>query len=220
MPVPSIPPEVLEAILVELPPQDAETIPTLLSCTLVSQDFAAVARSDLIWKPIVEHQWSGRAPLFVELSDEQDRQDLSEAFPEGDKTSLTLYGRLIKRPTIKRILDRHLEALLAEPTHKIPHVLAIVELGETNTFPRLDPLAFATSDEVNEEDWLARRYWARQARGAISRRKAIDVWKRIGEGWNDLEAFFKGVYAFSAFYGDQKNVVSISKRDCRFGPDL
>ena len=212
--MPAIPPEVLEEILLELPPQDAETLPALLACTSVSHTFSEVVKLDSIWKPIVAHRWSGRAPVFLELSDPQDRHDMLAAFPEGDNVPLSIYGRLVKRKAIKRIFDRHFEALLAEPTHQIPHVSALIELGETNIFPFLDWLAFVLTESDDEDDWLSRRDWAHQVRTAISRRKAIDVWKRIAEGWDGPEALIEGVYSFSAFYGDQSvDLVSSSKRE-------
>jgi hypothetical protein len=204
MPVAAIPPELVEAILRELPPSGSATIPTLLACTLVSHSFYSIATQDSLWSPIAHSCWTfGRLPTYARLSNEEDQRKMKLAFPEGQDSRRSILERITARPTIKRILTRHLEALLTEPANKIPHVLAIVELGETNAKPFLDELALMDNDELHPDDWLARRYWARQARGAISRRRAIAVWKRIGEGWDTTEAFYKGVFAFNAFRGDR-----------------
>jgi len=205
MPVPAIPPELVAQVLTQLPVDDAQTISTLLSCTLVSRSFSAIVKQDSIWKPVTRRRWiSGRTPLFVELADVEDQADMNLAFPIlQQKHSPTLYQSIVARPYIKRIIDRHLSALLTEPANKIPHILAIVALGEQNAMPFLDELAFITDDKLYPDDWLARRYWARQARGAITRRRAVDVWRRIGQGWTGPEAFAEGILAFSAFYGSQ-----------------
>ena len=201
--MPAIPPEVLEAILLELPPRDAETIPTLLACTLVSQLVHCVTvRLDRLWSAIARELWTfGRLPGYIRLSKKEDRRRMDRS--ALGKKSPTVYQRITARPVVKHIIDRHLEALLSKPSGKTPHILAIVELGEDNTFPFLDRLAFMQDDSIHPEDWLSRRHWARQARGAISRRKAIAVWKRIGDGWDGSEAFCEGVFALSAFYGSE-----------------
>ncbi|ORY88627.1 Mis6-domain-containing protein [Leucosporidium creatinivorum] len=204
MPVPAIPPKIVEEILKQLPPAEDDTVSTLLACTLVSHTFSAIAKLDSIWSGVASYCWIlGRVPVFVELSNEEDKAEMELAFPYREEKSCSVYQGILARPHIKRIINRPLAALLAEPTSKIPHVLAIVELGEQNTFPFLDELAFMTSDESYPEDWLARKYWARQARGAIWRRKAVDVWRRIGQGWDGVEAFCEGVFAFSAFRDSQ-----------------
>jgi hypothetical protein len=183
MPVLAMPPELVEAILHELPPSDSATIPTLLACTLVLHSFHPIATLDSLWSPVARSCWTfGRVPTNARLSNEEDQREMKLAFPQEQDSRPRILERIAARPTIKRILTRHLEALLAEPANKMPHVLAIVELGETNAMPFLDELAFMDTDELHPDDWLARRYWARQARGAISRRKAIAVWKRIGDG--------------------------------------
>ncbi|ORY47098.1 hypothetical protein BCR35DRAFT_336198 [Leucosporidium creatinivorum] len=164
MPVPAIPPELVEAILKELPPSDSATIPTLLACTLVSHSFYWIATQDMLWSPIARSCWTfGRVPTYARLSNEEDQREMKLAFPLQQASRQYILERIAARRTIKRILTRHLEALLAEPSNKIPHVLAIAELGETNAMPFLDDLAFMEDDELYPDDWLARRYWARQA---------------------------------------------------------
>lgn len=202
MPVPAIPPEIIAEILQKLPAGEDATIDTLFACMLVSSVFKATARLDSVWVPIVRCNGNlGHIPRYVALSNEQDKHELELTLKRKELSST--YDCILARSTFEEIVNRHLAALLAEPNHKIPHILAIAELGECNTFPVLDKLAFLQSGATQAEDWLARRYWARQVRGAISRRKAFDVWRRIGAGWDGVEAFCEGVFAFDAFHGSQ-----------------
>ncbi|ORY80744.1 hypothetical protein BCR35DRAFT_331806 [Leucosporidium creatinivorum] len=175
MPVPAIPPEIVEEILKQLPPDETfSTVTTLLACTLVSHDFAAIAKQDSIWGPIArDRSQLEREPTFVELTNQEDRKDMELGFP------------------------------IEPPANKIPHVLALAELGEVNAVGLLRSFIECDVDVIFPEDWLARRYWAKQALGLVLRKRAIEVWRRIGEGWDGAEAFAEGIFAFAVFRGTQ-----------------
>lgn len=201
MPVPAIPPEVVEEILKQPPIDDAETVPTLLSCTLVSHSFSSIAKRDSLWKPIVRKLWSyGRLPSYRRFSNKKDRAQFNRAFPPERRESPSVHERIVARTAVKGIVDRHLAYLLADMSNKIPHLLAIAEFGAETALPMLQKMAqMRKSDDQLPPDWLARRHWARQVRQAIARGEAVDVWKRIGERWDGTEAFCRGVSAFGAF---------------------
>ncbi|ORY88640.1 hypothetical protein BCR35DRAFT_329881 [Leucosporidium creatinivorum] len=200
MPVPAIPPEIVEEILEQLT-WGRTAHRDLLACSLVSRTFNVLSRADSIWKPIT------RRPVYVELSNEEDQRDMELAFPLERRDKPTIWESLLAWPKIIEIAYRHFDALLAEPTNKILHVLALVELGDQNLAFLIDSLALQKVEELKEKfpaDWMARRYWARQVRGVSSRREAVEIWKRIGDGWEGSEAFYEGIFAFGALYGKQE----------------
>ena len=190
MTTPDIPPELVESILQQLPAEDDETIPTLLACTLLSRAFSAISKLDSIWSEIARER--GGLFCYVRLSDQQDQCDMDLAFPLERRAMPTVHDRLIAGKHLKHIFNRHMDCLLSEPIHKIPHVLALVDLGRDNlsTFSRSADLG------KPRPDWMARDHWLGEAREAVARRDAVDVWRDIGRG---SERFSDGIFAFSAF---------------------
>lgn len=147
---PSLPPELLTAILLHLSPQDPLSFPTLLACSLVSSSFCALARQSAVWR--LHAHWK-RGNLLQPTEDAYQyfkRRTISdlEALSDVSRMACSGIGRL---PLLERVRTAHgeevVEALSRKPEEK----------GET---------------------WMTCRYWAEEARKGMARDIAVQIWKR------------------------------------------
>lgn len=147
---PTLPPELLTAILLHLSPEDSLSVPTLLACSAVSSTFCAIARQSTVWRPLAH--WK-RDKLLQPTEDAYQyykRRTISdlEALRDVSTMASSGVGRL---PLLERIRASHgeevVEALRRKPEEK----------GET---------------------WMVRRYWADEAQRGVARDAAVQIWKR------------------------------------------
>lgn len=182
----SLPPELISHILSLLSPSDPLTIPTLLTCTLVSRSFSALALSSPLWTPHALHRWQ------------------TPSRPEPDVFSYYKRRALLDREAIEKVHD-----LAGKANDRLADLERVVwDLGEevAGALRKLERVG----EEEEAEKWLSVRYWSRECRTALGRRKAIEVWKGIKEGGltgegdekegrEEEREFEEGVSAFTAF---------------------
>ncbi|KAL8287465.1 hypothetical protein RQP46_003323 [Phenoliferia psychrophenolica] len=69
----TVPDDVAHSILLQLDPQDLSTVPTLLTCRLVSRSFDTAAQSASVWRPLVQQRWTTGKPEFTKLPNASDQ---------------------------------------------------------------------------------------------------------------------------------------------------
>ncbi|KAK4700559.1 F-box protein 21, partial [Phenoliferia sp. Uapishka_3] len=194
-----LPPEIVIHILGFLPPDDPTSIPTILSCALVSRDFLDISLSSAVWSSHAASTWTRGSVL-------------------DNSTSPYTFYKLRARTDSK---VRQLVVNLALKTHsRLEDIEAIRKVG-LDALDALEGLKSVT-EEVEPEYWMSMRYWASSAWEAILRDEAGATWKRIAEetinGSERESSFEDGVLAFTAFRSSDPE--KVRTRFDRAMPDL
>ncbi|TKA50992.1 hypothetical protein B0A53_05684 [Rhodotorula sp. CCFEE 5036] len=200
----TLPPELVSLCLSHLNPTDRATVPTLLSCSLVSSSFRALATANSLWRPIADARFHKyRVPSRSRLEEfERDafRYYASRARKDQRATEIV---KEIQRPTDRIPLIEELRSNSALGS----------EVIENPKWTSGGDYAF--TEQNAPEDWLSLRYWAAECRKALLRDEALRLWRDISirsvanadtddadnsddQMEEDLE---RGLDAFSAFRG-------------------
>ncbi|KAG0653686.1 hypothetical protein C6P46_002353, partial [Rhodotorula mucilaginosa] len=200
----TLPPELVSLCLSHLDPTDRATVPTLLSCSLVSSSFRALATANSLWRQIADaHYHQYRVPSRSRLDEfERDafRYYASRARKDQRATEIV---KEIQRPKDRIPLIEELRSNSALGS----------EVIENPKWTAGGDYAF--TEQNAPEDWLSLRYWAAECRKALLRDEALRLWRDISirsvanadaddaDNSNDQmeEDLERGLDAFSAFRG-------------------
>lgn len=211
MPV-MLPPELVSLCFAALDPLDAATVPTLLSASLASTSFRALATAHSLWRPIADahyHQYRPSSTTTTATSASA-RTDTLESAPDPPPPSTSEFDVDAYRYYAARAhKDQRARALVREiqrPTHRLPLMaeLRSPSLGsDVIENRRWAPSEF--TETSRPETWLSLRYWASECRKALLRDEALATWREIAlrsvrgdEAPDDAE---RGLDAFAAFRG-------------------
>ncbi|GAA6044201.1 hypothetical protein JCM8097_004667 [Rhodosporidiobolus ruineniae] len=189
-----LPSELILAVLTQLDPADSSTVPTLLAASLASTSLNALARSNTLWRPIVDLKYHQHRPPSASVIAQA---QLAQA-DDDDGASSYRYFRL------RALKDRRSQALSREihrPLGRLPLVTELRQLGSDVLEHGLVP----TTEENDPEAWLSSRYWTTELRKTLLRDEAVDVWTGIATrdeaGEEAEDDFERGLNAFGAFRG-------------------
>ncbi len=201
-----LPIELYTHILTSLPPGDASTVKTLLSFFAANKLMHTIASASVVWKPVYEVQYTqcvpeNEAQRRAELGDsnfyklfrrrhEIDRRALALV----DEIRLNVEGRSARARVLAREYSFDVwEALRVESVLPLPKYFRSPQDKAKDIEPA--PHAFP------------RRYWARAVQGVIARYWAVDMWKRVVAGDQNV-TFEELLMGFSAFFGWSPQAVS------------
>lgn len=179
----SLPPEVISEVLSFLPPDD------LLSCALLSTDFAALSTHPTLWARHALEAWD----------------------PERRLPSENYHAYFIRRKRRDGSASTLVEEMGKAATGNLGRLEGIRELGADVMEAVKRETAVRETDD--SENWLSRRYWARQAYEMLVRAKAVEWWKTILA--MDVEgetSFEEGVSCFAAYRGVDPSQVRSFRR--------
>ncbi|KAF8591914.1 hypothetical protein K439DRAFT_613944 [Ramaria rubella] len=199
--IPQLPNEVIEEILVRLPPltHSKESVRTLCRVGLANSRFLAVSRLSHIWEPHFAARWM-RADIA--------RQETRVSTAQGDWWYLYSTRSRIDR----KALDLLHAIIIAQPDTRRP---LAVELAHDLGYDAWDAISEATTHvqcqevvELSETfsiptQGLTRQYWAREVLGVISRVRAVNIWLRLSNNQiNQDVSFEEALAALSSFFGE------------------
>ncbi|GAA5839171.1 hypothetical protein JCM11251_003695 [Rhodosporidiobolus azoricus] len=189
-----LPPEIILSCLAHLPVADEATLPTLLAVSEASSAFLALARSNVLWRPIAHALYHTHRPPSPEVLKQAEQED-------GDNDGA--FHRYVQFRALKNWRARAIVHQIQEPRHRLPLIQELREALGVDVVERLQP---ATFTEMNHpDDWLSLRYWASELRKTLLRMEAVMTWdsvvKRDEQGAEADDDFEQGSNAFAAFRG-------------------
>jgi F-box protein 21 len=191
-----LPAEIIEAILFFLPPR------SLVRLSQTSKRLNIVANTPLLWRYHCRTQFRYWDP--------------SHGFPESFNlpvNDVNWKDKFRERMLLERRVDHGMHVLVNTSRDRleiIEHMLTISEEGTEYTYDVKDALLRHRHTIGEEEDHLARRFWATAVLEKLHRGVAIEEWQRciidgIGDGGTSAKRLESALAAFDLFVSDDKD---------------
>ncbi|GAA5897706.1 hypothetical protein JCM6882_000073 [Rhodosporidiobolus microsporus] len=211
MPV-KLPPEIILSCLAHLPPADKATVPTLLAVSESSSSLLALARANVLWRPIADWLYHLHRPRSQKVFD--------EAQKEGEDDDV--FFRYCRLRTLKNQRAKALVPQIQEPRNRLPLVEELRDSLGGDVVERLQPDLI--KEEMNPRDWLSLRYWTGEMRKTLLRTEAIATWDALvkrDEAEEEAEDDFEqGTNAFAAFRGLDPTLLPVHRYNTEVNPFL
>ncbi|GAA6061316.1 hypothetical protein JCM10212_003206 [Sporobolomyces blumeae] len=201
----TLPYELVLACLAQLDPSNPSTVPTLVAVSCASRSFRDLARSAVLWRPLLALDYPRKGKTEKKLGPDATPYDKYRARALVDRDA--------------RFWVRELQT----PHNRIETMTDVRQGFGVDVVDALSDKAW-TSATREPEQHLSLRYWANEARKAILRDEATRTWEGIAErysrGEEDEADFERGVNAFAAFRGLDPELLERERYDMSNHPEL
>ncbi|KAL8287407.1 hypothetical protein RQP46_003265 [Phenoliferia psychrophenolica] len=166
--------DVAHSILLQLDPQDPTTVPTILTCQLVSRSFNAAAQSASVWRPLLQ-RWTTGEPEYTKLPIASDQSLMDLAI---DPLDPPIHPRAVFRARTR--VDRIALAAAArrgdsvEKQGRIESYDTIAMLG-TQVYDAI--IRIKTVSREERHDYLAIRRVAHELEPPLTRGISMELWR-------------------------------------------
>ncbi|KAL8287440.1 hypothetical protein RQP46_003298 [Phenoliferia psychrophenolica] len=194
----SIPDDVAYSILLQLDHRDLSTVPTILTCRLVSRSFDAAAQSASVWRPLLQ-RWTTGEPEYIKLPNASDQSLMDVAI---DPLDPLIHPRDVFRA--RTLIDRVALAAAArrgdsvEEKDRIESYDTIVMLG-TQVYDAIIRLKTVSPEE--RHDYLSIRRVAHELEPSLTRGISMELWRDAFDDQKSSRVTFDAVGKSLAPFG-------------------